>query len=59
MNRKCSCGYEKFFHDFIDRVHEALKPTRRMWQKEIKAPNTWPDTVGHIKWLVKKVKEAK
>lgn len=56
---KCTCGYEKFFHNFSGRLHTALYPAVKMWQEENKKPHTWPDTVALVRWLVKKVKEQK
>jgi hypothetical protein len=48
----CTCGYEKFFHNFADRLHTALQPAIKVWRKENNAPLTLPDTVGFVKWLV-------
>lgn len=55
--KKCTCGYEKFFHNFSRRLHEAKKPAVKMWQKENNAPLTWPDTVALIKWLTREAKK--
>lgn len=54
----CTCGYEELFYSFSHRLHIALKPAVKMWQKEIKDPDLYPDTVGLVKWLVRKAKEA-
>ena len=51
---KCKCGYEEFFHTFANRLHTALKPVGKMWQKENGKPNTFPDTVGVVEWMVKR-----
>jgi len=55
---KCTCGYEKFFYKFSDRLHTALVPAVKMWQKDNNKPHTWPDTVSLVRWLVKKAKES-
>jgi hypothetical protein len=55
-HRKCNCGYEKFHTNFSRRLHSALKPAVKMWQKETGRPLTWPDTVSLVKWMAKKLK---
>ena len=50
----CTCGFEKFFHNFSNRLHIVLKPAVKRWQKENNCPNTWPDTISLVSWILRR-----
>ena len=46
----------RLYLDFAHRVHEALKPGTKMWQKAHNEPLGWPDPIELIKWLTEKAR---
>jgi hypothetical protein len=46
----------RLYIDFAHRVHEALKPGTKMWQKAHNEPLCWPDPIRLIKWLTEKAR---
>ena len=55
---KYQIAERRLYIDFAHRVHEALKPGTKMWQKESKQYLCWPDPIRLIEWLTKKAKKG-
>jgi hypothetical protein len=46
----------RLYIDFAHRVHDALKPGAKLWQKAHKEMLTWPDPIKLIGWLTKEAR---